>query len=247
MNESTLMQLKILVERTVRPVRAGTSCKRRMREELLAHVSGVFEEEFSRPSDEQAALERVRQRFGDPSQLTGQLQASVPASDWFDRFLDWVWGPPGESALRRAVRHALLIQAVALMMMLISFWLVRGRVSELPVLLLQYCGPVTVVFSFVWFVCTLVGEWLRRALHGPTRQPRPRVVAVAVASWLIFLSFIVGPPLLLESWQRSGNYVEAIVSAAILVVWAVFFPWSLAEISAARIRSHEEWASLQID
>ena len=55
MNENTLIQLKTLVERAVRPVRAGTSCKRRMREELLAHVSGVFEEEFSALGDEQAS------------------------------------------------------------------------------------------------------------------------------------------------------------------------------------------------
>ena len=47
MNESTLTQLKIIVERAVRPVRASTSRKRKMREELLAHVSGVFEEEFA--------------------------------------------------------------------------------------------------------------------------------------------------------------------------------------------------------
>ena len=41
MNESTLTQLKIIVERAVRPVRASISRKRKMREELLAHVSGV--------------------------------------------------------------------------------------------------------------------------------------------------------------------------------------------------------------
>jgi hypothetical protein len=244
MNETTQLQLKILVERAVRPVRAGTSRMRQMREELLAHVNDVFEEELSRLGDEQAALERVRQRFGDLTQLTGQLQASVPASDLFDRLWDWVWGLPGESALRRAVRHALLIQAAALTTILFVFWLLRGRVSELPVLLLQHFGPVTVAYSFVWFVCTLVGEWIRQALAGPTGKSRPRVVAVAIASWVLFLSLIVGLPLVLEA---SWSYVEAVVFWAILIVWAPLLPWSLAEISAARIRSHEEWASLQID
>ena len=43
MNESTLTQLKIVVERAVRPVRASFARKRKVREELLAHVSGVFE------------------------------------------------------------------------------------------------------------------------------------------------------------------------------------------------------------
>jgi hypothetical protein len=35
------------------------------------------------------------------------------------------------------------------------------------------------------------------------------VIAVAVASWVIFLSLILGLPLLLKAWQESGNYEEA--------------------------------------
>jgi hypothetical protein len=55
MNESTLTQLKIVVERAVRPIRASMSRKRKMREELMAHVSAVFEEEAARLDNEQAA------------------------------------------------------------------------------------------------------------------------------------------------------------------------------------------------
>src|SRR5262249_61466072 len=85
MNESTLTQLKTLVERAVRPVRASMSRKRKMQEELLAHVSAVFEGEAARLLDEQAALERTAQRFGNPAELTGQLQTSVPTSDFLQR------------------------------------------------------------------------------------------------------------------------------------------------------------------
>ena len=53
MNESILTQLKVIVERAVRPVRASTSRKRKMREELLAHVGGVFEEECARLGDDE--------------------------------------------------------------------------------------------------------------------------------------------------------------------------------------------------
>src|SRR5262245_32662924 len=102
MNESTLIQLKVIVERAVRPVRASTGRKRKMREELLAHVSGVFEEE-SVNLDERAALERTAQRFGSPAEVTGQLQESVPASDGVRRFWE---GGPGESALRAGFRIA---------------------------------------------------------------------------------------------------------------------------------------------
>ena len=39
MNEVTLKELKIVVERAVRPVRATLARKRKMREELLAHLT----------------------------------------------------------------------------------------------------------------------------------------------------------------------------------------------------------------
>ena len=74
MNESSLIQLKITVERAVRPVRASTSLKRKMREELLSHVSKVFEEERARFGDDQVALERTVLRFGDPACRSSQFR-----------------------------------------------------------------------------------------------------------------------------------------------------------------------------
>ncbi len=93
MNDVTLTQLKILVERAVRPVRASSGQKRKVREELLAHVSAVFEEEQAALGEERAALRRTEQRFGHPGELTEQLQGSVRARDALDRFLDWTWFP----------------------------------------------------------------------------------------------------------------------------------------------------------
>ena len=58
MNESIQIQLKILVERTVRSVRATIGRKRKMREELMAHLTAVFEEE-TKLGDERTALERT--------------------------------------------------------------------------------------------------------------------------------------------------------------------------------------------
>ena len=77
MNESTMTGLKIIVERAVRPVRVSNSRRRKIREELLSHVVGVFEEERARVDDDQAALERTALRFGNPAEVTSQLQHSV--------------------------------------------------------------------------------------------------------------------------------------------------------------------------
>jgi hypothetical protein len=109
MTDSILNELKILVERAVRPVRASTSRKRKMREELLAHVSGVFEVESAGLGDDRLALARTAQRFGDPAEVTSHLQETVP---WIDR-MAWLVVPPlwcrrpEESRWRFAVRQCL--------------------------------------------------------------------------------------------------------------------------------------------
>ena len=99
MNESTLTQLKIIVERAVRPVRASTSRKGKMREELLAHVVGVFEDEWAKLGDERATVERTALRFGNPDEVTCQLQESVPARDAVRRYWEGRPGGRGKNVL----------------------------------------------------------------------------------------------------------------------------------------------------
>ena len=77
MNDTTLNQLKVIVERSIRPVRVSVALGWRMRRELLAHVVAVFEEEVARDGDEGLALDRTVQRFGSPVELAGQLQESA--------------------------------------------------------------------------------------------------------------------------------------------------------------------------
>jgi hypothetical protein len=168
MNQSSLTQLKIIVERPVRPVRASTLHKRKMREELLAHVSGVFEEEFAQLSDERAALDRTAQRFGNPNELTGQLQESVCASDGIHCLLDKLWFRSGESRGRRILRYGTWYVLILMVFLptwyawvQLCAWLVRAvewpaeeaRLFGGPVLLLDF---FFFAFSFVLLLCVLV-------------------------------------------------------------------------------------------
>src|SRR6516164_11496581 len=108
MNESTMAGLKIIVERAVRPVRVSNSRRRKIREELLAHVAGVFEEERARVDDDQTALERTALRFGNPAEVTKQLQESVPAGARIARTWE---GQPGEATLWVLLRLAYVASA----------------------------------------------------------------------------------------------------------------------------------------
>ncbi len=109
MNDSVLNELKALVDRAVRPVRATFARKRGMREELLAHLTEIYDEEAARLRDEHAALERAKERFGNPEELTTQLQQAVPRVDRCWSVLENVGYRPSESAWRLAARHFLVM------------------------------------------------------------------------------------------------------------------------------------------
>jgi len=156
MNEFSLTQLKIIVERAVRPVRASTLGKRKMREELLAHTSGVFEEEFAHLGDERAALDRTAQRFGNANELTRQLQESVSPSDGIHRLLDRLWFRSGESRSRRILRY--------------GTWYVL----------------ILMVFLPTWYAWVQLCTWLVRAVEWPAEQARLFGGPVLLLDWFFF-------------------------------------------------------------
>lgn len=115
MNESIEHELRVCVERCVRPIRASNRCKDRMRSELFAHLHGVFEDERLSVETDEAALEKTRQRFGDPANICAELQGTVP---WIVRLMcapldrrgRW-YRRPHESAIRYDFRVMLWVGA----------------------------------------------------------------------------------------------------------------------------------------
>jgi ATP-dependent Clp protease ATP-binding subunit ClpC len=132
MNDAILTELKVVVEQVVRPIRAPIARKRRMREELLTHLLAIFQEEDRHGDDEQAALERAMRRFGDPGQLTGQLQQAVTRWDRYRSVLEQMGCQPNESAWHLAAKHFLLTLLIYLL------WL---PTVELTSGYLKYLGP----------------------------------------------------------------------------------------------------------
>jgi hypothetical protein len=78
MNDSIERRLESIVARVVRPVRASQSWKRTIHEELMVHVTTVFDEELGRLGGERAAFRATRDRFGVDDDLESQLQECVP-------------------------------------------------------------------------------------------------------------------------------------------------------------------------
>jgi hypothetical protein len=238
MNESTLTQLKILVERVVRPVRASTTPKLKMREELLAHVVGVFEEE-AKLGDEQTALARAQERFGQPAELTGQLQASVPRVDRIHQFAENLLG---ESALRLAASVAALIGAFSIVQLGITI-LIHGQrgsltVTQLPFILLW-------IASFT-FCVTLLTLAMRQALFGPGGRSWLRVALVAVAAWLMIpvAALAIGLTEMADIQKSLWELVPLLpqgVLAPVVLVAMVYVCWG------SKCRHDREWAHLDIE
>jgi hypothetical protein len=237
MNESTLTQLRIIVERVVRPVRASMSRKLKMREELLAHVSAVFEEEAARLGDEQAALERTAQRFGNPAELTGQLQMSVPTSDFLQRFFEGMALRTDESMLRRAVRFAVVTFFVCAVYLLPAFF-GQSRLTEWP--LIMACAITVFYFAFH-------SDLMRQALDldGETGRLWRRAAIIAAASSFLISGVTIGLVLTLSGDGRSSlTDVLPLLPAAVLTPVAFVVP---VDCFAAESRSHREWMSLHIN
>jgi hypothetical protein len=245
MNESTLTRLKIIVERAVRPVRASSSRKRKMREELLAHVVGVFEEESARLGDEPAAVERTALRFGNPAEVTSQLQESVPARDAVRRYWE---GRPGEPAWRTAIRLAWVSGTFALVVAAVVLAPALFTVAPLgawprKALILSLCAVLTIP---AWLSgCVFLTSFAEKALYGPAGRSWLKVALLFAGSWLLMLLWLAawGWPTWSIEWVYSHPF--AIVLAGFLIV--PMHVCALAQSSLLRKRYQEEWESLPIE
>jgi hypothetical protein len=247
MNESTLTRLKVLVERAVRPVRASTARKRKVREELLAHVVGVFEEESARLGDEQAALERTALRFGNPAEVTSQLQESVPARDAIRRSFE---GRPGEATLWVLIRVA-CVASVAVPVGVVAALFAAGWVIALP-RQAMLPGEAMIDFGYVFFAVpacfygvAFLTDWIEKGVYDPAGVSRLRVALSAAGSLLLMLLFVAGVARM--DWPTGWDHLGAVPFAGMLAACSVALAWALALLFAERRRYHEEWGRLPIE
>ena len=197
MNDTVLTELKAIVERAVRPVQATMARKRKMGEELLAHLVSIFEEE-ARRGDGQTAIERARERFGDPERLSGQLQESVP---YWDRYRPGLW--------MVVAAYALFYPVLLAVASFFSDWDLGGL-------------RVIVVFTLTWSFVSVLGIWASLGLGSVWRRLMWIVggllycdVMIARAVALTRRDFILSDRALLSAVSFLINFSVPLIGAAV--------------------------------
>ena len=169
--------------------------------------------------------------------------SSVPAVDVFDRLADRLWFRPGESTLRRAVRHMLVVDLYVVLLMLVPVGFVLW--SDWPAGVLLYGGSALVTVSAFMFAFTFLSDRLWMAVYGPAGPAWVKAVLITVAAALLFpglaavalVSDTVGRLLTapLDPWAILALMVSVVVGLA-----------AITRLTAARWREHQEWETLDL-
>ena len=245
-----MKELMVQVERAVRPVRANSRCKDRMREELLTHLTGIYEEELARLGDAAAARARAFERFGNTEELTRELEESVSRAERIDFALErWFgWRAP-ESAARYTLRLGVQVFVmVAVLSIIVCATVVTIQGPRMDLLArLRLAGSFAFIAGFDVFVLGLLYFKMRDRLCGGLGLRRSWARAAGLGALAALAVQASG----LAFTLLGASSVEAGVEV-LLLGWpgAVFTPLWFAVFAlkyGPREIRHTEWACLDIE
>jgi ATP-dependent Clp protease ATP-binding subunit ClpC len=175
------------VERIVRPVRAPIVRRRKMREELLAHLEANYEEELVRAKDAMTATKLAARRLGEAAVLTRELEKSVPFLERFSYGMErrFGWRAP-ETAVRWMLRSAgqLFVIVAAFSLPLVTMDFIRAGWSHANWLAIRTISACLLLAPVDQFLLGVLYFKMRDTLWGVfgSRQSTPR-------AWLLGLLF----------------------------------------------------------
>jgi Clp amino terminal domain, pathogenicity island component len=191
------IQLMKIVERSVRPVRAGAPRKRKMREELLAHLAAIYDEELARRGEPRAAFEAAEQRFGEPVELAREFEAALPFHERINYFAErFVAYRAPESAVRYSLRMALHTFALlATSLGVLTFGLALGYGwTEAVKMAARILGAIVLLTPPAQFMVWLAYIKMRDAMWGAfgSRKSLARVFALDLLIAAVIALFLLG-------------------------------------------------------
>jgi hypothetical protein len=250
-SDSVLLELRKQVERAVRPVRAGKKWKLTMREELLAHLSAIYQEEHQRAADEQAAVAAALERFGQPSELTSELNRSLGFEERLSRRLDfWAGTRKDESLWHLALRCGLFPALTILFMVtVVGVASLFGTRDDDPTkysfLFKLFVGTALLLWTFMLGIHTTL-----RALRGAPSRPRWAAGIGVSLAWTVVIVALSDGLWWTLTWSVESTLDRLPVSLccgfATLPVIFLMVAW-LGLKDDEQLRAHWEWQSLELE
>lgn len=196
MNETISPEINLAlmkqVERAVRPIPAGKKRKLQMREELLAHLTAIYQEELPRQPNAAAALTSACERFGSPAEISAELIRGVQWNQRLDYHVDQMarflarWIGEKETSLFRyalgSLSFLLVVAALGVGSLLALFWLL-GTTADPVVLPLTL--KLTSHFVLSMFCYLLALRTILRTCFQSPRASRWLGGAALLALWLV--------------------------------------------------------------
>ena len=238
-SQETNLALMKQVEQAVRPIPAGKKRKLQMREELLAHLTAIYQEELPRQPSETAALSAAFERFGSPAEISAELAGGVSWNQRLDYqgeriaqfFGRWMGGGPDGSLLRHVVGSLSLILAVGAVALAAFLGLQRLLQTTYDPILLPLTVKLISHSALSIFCYLLAIRIVYLACFPPAGSPRWFSVAAVLALWLgVFtsLSFLALYLITSDLAQCLARTPEFLLSnfffmtpTILLVVWCV--------------------------
>ena len=245
---SAITELMRHVEKVVRPLRITRGQRSKLREELLGHLKGVFEEEIKRCSDHEEAVRAAINRFGSASSLTAELRQSMP---WYSAVLSRIpwfspsrkWPESTSTTARRAWSSAILLW-ILVGIPWCAIQVVTGNKEPMQAVVMWFLMAafgVILLSDIVWMLGFVFG------IYGLPKS-RTRAMVTALATCLAILAVCS----LLRHFVNPSMH-------AIGIAIPVFFPWAFLALSFTRgfavlIRKDEQrskrtgrWERLGVD
>jgi hypothetical protein len=190
-----LAQSKI-VERIVRPLRAGTTYKRTLREELLSHLMAIYDQEYASRHDPAIAMEAAAIRFGKPAEITVELESALPRRERINHFVEryFAYRAP-ESAAHFSLRmawHTFVALAAILGLVMLGVFLGYGWIEDVRTLARVFAA-IVLLTPPAQFVAWLSYIKMRDAMWGAfgSRRSVARVILYDVYIGFVFALYIM--------------------------------------------------------
>jgi len=240
-----MKELMIHVEKAVRPLQISQLRRSRIREELLGHLTGLYEEELENGSDSKQAIASAIARFGPATEISGNLRRTLP---WYAVVGSYIpllapsrsWP---ESTFRIMMRGWLTG---------ILFWVIVG----VPWCFVLYAsgrrsvGEVAILWSLtaVQGLAMLV-SWVGMigATHGTYGQPKSklRVCGFALAGGIGQLAVLVSFRILISPEMSDWTFILPVGCPIAIVLAMRFSVFTTAVVSdIERSARAEEWEQL---